>query len=114
GRSPPNNDFAAFSCEFQNLSFCSAAPGNFVTDTWFNWPIGQWSARLRVDGRNAYVQAGAYVINPRDLEERVTLGYLNGATGVLYPFEIGWSPAIAGHVGTYKIGGWYSTADISG
>ena len=114
GRSPPNTDFAAFSCEFQNLSFCSAAPGNFVTDTWFNWPIGQWSARLRVEGRNAYVQAGAYVINPRDLEERLTLGYLNGATGVLYPFEIGWSPAIAGHAGTYKIGGWYSTADISG
>jgi porin len=111
GRSPPNTDFAAFSCEFQNLSFCSAAPGNTVTGTWFNWPIGQWSAHLRIDGSQVYVQAGAYVINPRDLDLGFTLGHLNGATGVLYPVEVGWTPTFAGHPGTYKIGAWRSTAD---
>ena len=114
GRSPPNTDFAAFSCEFQNLSFCSAAPGNTVTGTWFNWPIGQWSARLRVDGRLGYVQAGAYVLNPRDLEDGFTLGHFNGATGVLYPVEVGWTPTFAGRAGTYKIGAWRSTADAPG
>jgi porin len=111
GRNPPNEDFAAFSCEFQNLSFCSAAPGNIVTDTWFNWPIAEWSARLRIDVHEAYVQVGAYVDNPRDLDDGLTLGHIRGAKGVLYPFEIGWTPTFAGRAGSYKIGGWYSTAD---
>jgi porin len=111
GRSPPNTDFSAFSCDFQNLSLCSAAAGNTVTSTWFNWPIGQWSARLRVDGQHGYVQAGAYVINPRDLEPTFTLAHAGGETGVLYPVEIGWTPTVVGRSGSYKIGAWRSTAD---
>jgi len=114
GRDPPNDDFAAFSCDFQNLSFCSAAPGNIVTDTWFNWPIAEWFARLRIDVREAYIQTGAYVDNPRDLDGGVTLGHIRGATGALYPVEIGWSPTFAERAGSYKIGGWYSSTDIPG
>ena len=112
GRNPPNEDFAAFSCEFQNLSFCSAAPGNIVTDTWFNWPVSEWSARIRVDVHETYVQVGSYVDNPRDLDDDLTLGHIHGAKGALYPFEIGWTPTFAGLAGSYKIGGWYSTAEV--
>ncbi|MEE7565473.1 hypothetical protein HH297_02385 [Xanthomonas sp. Kuri4-3] len=35
-----------------------------------------------------------------------------GGTGVLVPFEFGWTPTSAdGRIGEYKIGGWYSGAD---
>lgn len=113
GRSAPGEDFAAFSCDFMNLSFCGAAPGNLVGDYWFNWPISQWTARLRLSDGDRYVQTAVYEVNPRNLEHRFTLGYLHGATGVLVPLEVGWQPRldVAGRPGSYKVGGWYSSTD---
>ena len=49
GRTNPGEDFASFSCYFQNLSFCGAPPGNLNGDYWQNWPVSQWGARLRYD-----------------------------------------------------------------
>ncbi|HEX8445669.1 MAG TPA: carbohydrate porin [Sphingomonas sp.] len=113
GRTNPGEDFAVFSCHFQNLSFCGAQPGNVAGDYWYNWPVSQWGARVRVDVKeDFYVQGGAYEINPRNLRKRFFIGHFKGATGVLVPVEAGWSRGgDDGRVASYKIGGWIATAD---
>jgi porin len=113
GRTNPGEDFAVFSCHFQNLSFCGAPPGNLNGDYWYNWPIGQWGARVHVDlPRDFYVQGAVYEINPRNLDNGFFVAHFKGATGVLIPVEAGWSRGgNDGHVGSYKVGGWIGTAD---
>ena len=113
GRTNPGSDFAVFSCHFQNLTFCGAQPGNLVGDYWQNWPVGQWGARLHVDvRRGVYVQAGVYEVNPLNLRNNFFVARWHGATGVLIPFEAGWTHGgDGGHVGSYKVGGWYMTAN---
>jgi len=110
GRSNVGEDFAVFSCDFMNLTFCGAQPGNLVGDYWFNWPVSQWMGRLRVDLGNGYVQAGAYEVNPRNLQNKLALGYFAGATGALLPVEAVWKPHLRGLPGTYRIGAWYDTS----
>ena len=112
GRTDPGEDFAAFSCHFQNLSFCGAQPGNLVGDYWQNWPVGQWGARAKIDlGGHFYLQTAAYEVNPLNLTNKFVLGYFHGATGVLVPVEGGWvHGGDQGHVGSYKLGGWFTTA----
>jgi porin len=75
--------------------------------------VSQWGANLHVDVRKGmYVQAGAYEVNPRNLENDFFLGHFDGATGVLVPVEAGWTRGgDEGNVGSYKLGGWISTAD---
>lgn len=113
GRTNPGEDFAAFSCHFMNLSFCGAQPGNLAGDYWYNWPVSQWGARVRValdDDR--YVQGAVYEINPRNLDRTFFVGHFHGATGVLIPVETGVSRGgDDGKVGSYKVGGWIATAD---
>jgi porin len=113
GRMTQGADFAAFSCDFMNLSFCGAAPGNLAGDYWYNWPISQWGARLRLKHDGWYVMAGAYENNPRNLNNRFVLGYWHGATGVLAPIEAGLTPLRGpkGLPGSYRIGGWVNTSD---
>jgi porin len=113
GRTNPGEDFAVFSCHFQNLSFCGSQPGNLVGDYWYNWPVSQWGARLHVDIKDSfYVQTAAYEINPRNLNTNFFIGHFKGATGVLIPIEAGWAKGgDDGHVGSYKFGGWIGTAD---
>ncbi|MBI0473872.1 carbohydrate porin [Sphingomonas sp. MA1305] len=113
GRTNPGEDFAVFSCHFMNLSFCGAQPGNLVGDYWYNWPVSQWGARVRVDlPHDLYVQGGVYEINPRNLDNDFFIGHFKGATGALIPVEAGWTRGgDDGHVGSYKIGGWLGTAD---
>lgn len=114
GRLAPGEDFQATECSFVNLSFCANQPGNFVADYWFNWPISQWgaAAQLNLDATR-YVKLGAYQVNPRNLRGGfLTVLSPKGGTGVLAPFEFGWTPTTAdGRIGEYKIGGWYSSAD---
>ena len=108
-------DFASFSCEFMNLTFCGAPPGNIVGNYWYNWPISQWATRVRVAlGGFGYVQAGGYVADPNYLLQRYafTLAQPPGATGALIPVELGWLP----HLGTdrlpgsYRVGAWDNTS----
>ncbi len=112
GRTAPSEDFSAFSCTFQNLSFCGSQPGNIVTDYWYNWPVSQWGLRLRAAHRGAYAQIGIYEENPRNLDKIFTIGRFRGATGALIPIEFGLTgDGDGGAVGSFKIGGWVSTAD---
>ena len=115
GRTSPDEDFATFSCTFQNLSFCGSQPGNLVKAYWYNWPVSQWGARVRVNHGTAYIQIAAYEENPRNLDNSFSLGHFSGATGALIPLELGLVRGGGdGHpVGSYKIGGWVSTANAS-
>lgn len=113
GRLPVGNDFASFSCDFMNLTFCGSPPGNLVGSYWYNWPVSLWASRLKATWpRFGYVELGAYAINPSMLLTRngMNLGNPAGTTGVLAPFEVGWLPTFRGLAGSYKIGGWYSSA----
>lgn len=114
GRLAPGEDFQATECSFNNLSFCANQAGNFVADFWYNWPVSQWGATAQLNlGGDTYVKAGAYQVNPRNLEQGFfTVLSPKGGTGVLTPFELGWTPTTAtGLIGEYKVGGWYSSAD---
>jgi len=113
GGTAPGEDFAAFSCSFQNLSFCGSQPGNVVGSYWYNWPVSQWGGRFRLQRGKAYVQIAAYVENPRNLDRSFTPGHFGGSTGALVPVELGLVRGGDGGspVGSYKVGGWISTAN---
>lgn len=115
GRLTDGEDFASFSCDFMDLTFCGAPPGNLVGSYWFNWPVSQWATRLKANVPNfGYVQIGAYEVNPSYLSRRYAFdpGDPPGATGALIPFEVGWVPTFSeAHLqGTYKFGLWYNTS----
>jgi porin len=116
GRIPFGEDFASFACDFQNLTFCGAQPGNLVGNYIYNWPISYWATRLKFNLPGfGYFQFGVFDSNP---------GYLNvaqsalpviypGSTGALIPIELGWLPKFGDLQGTYKFGGWYDTSMAS-
>ena len=115
GRMPFGEDFAAFSCDFQNLTFCGAAPGNIVGNYIFNWPISQWATRLKFALKDfGYFQVGVYDINPTYLgvSDQVFPVWFPGSTGAMIPVELAWQPSFGGGTlpGSYKIGGWYDTS----
>ena len=114
GRLTEGEDFAAFSCEFLNFTFCGAAPGNIAGNSWYNWPVSQWATRVKVNvARFGYFQLGAFEVNPNYLLTRYAFdpGDPPGATGVLAPFEVGWLPSFGrGLEGSYKVGAWYNSS----
>jgi porin len=115
GRMAEGDDFAAFSCEFMNLTFCGAQPGNIAGNYWYNWPVSQWGSRIKVNVQGfGYVQIGGFEVDPSYLLTRyaMDLGSPRGVTGALVPFEIGWLPTLGGLAGSYKIGGWYNTSTL--
>jgi len=115
GRLGVGEDFMSFSCSFQNLSFCGSLPGNIVS-TWYNWPVSQWGARLKVKfAPEWYVEIGAYQVNPSHLEtgNAFRLDNPSGTIGTLVPMELGWMTKLgpAGLPGSYRIGVWYDSSD---
>ncbi|TCL75980.1 carbohydrate porin [Rhizobium sp. BK251] len=116
GRMPFGEDFAAFSCDFQNLTFCGANPGNLVGNYIFNWPISQWATRAKVNLSGfGYIQAGVYDVNPKYLgvDDQVLPVFFSDSTGAMFPIELGWLPNFDGGTlpGSYKFGGWYDTSE---
>jgi len=112
GRMPEGDDFASFSCDFMNLTFCGSPPGNIAGSYWYNWPVSQWATRIKATLQGlGYIELGAYAVNPSFLLTRnaLNLGNPPGTTGVLAPLEIGWLPRFHGLAGSYKIGAWYSS-----
>ncbi|MBV8190794.1 MAG: carbohydrate porin [Alphaproteobacteria bacterium] len=114
GRMGFGGDFASFPCDFQNLTFCGAAPGNLVGGYIFNWPISQWASRVKVKlGDIGYAQVGVYDQNQQYLgfDNKLWPVWYWGSSGVMVPVEIGFEPKFAGGwlEGSYKFGGWYSS-----
>jgi hypothetical protein len=68
GRITFGEDFASFSCDFQNLTFCGAQPGNLVGNYIYNWPVSQWATRLKFNLQGlGYFQFGVFDANPNYL-----------------------------------------------
>lgn len=118
GRLTVGEDFASFSCDFQNLNFCGSQPGNLVGSYWVNWPTSQWASRLKVStSERTYAQLGIYQVNPNYVDDQYarskgwTLDNPSGTTGALIPVEFGWLPAWNRLPGSYKFGAWYNTSD---
>jgi len=118
GRMTLSEDFFSFSCDFQNLTFCSAQPGNLVGDYWVNWPTSRWAARVKYTPTpDSYLQFGVYQDNPKYVDDRWARrnGWKpnnpSGTTGALMPLEAGWQPSWHGLPGSYKLGAWYNTSE---
>jgi porin len=118
GRLTVGEDFFSFSCDFQNLTFCGAQPGNLVGDYWVNWPTSQWATRIKYHtSGNTYLQLGMYQVNPKFVDDSYARhnGWKpnnpSGTTGALIPLEAGWQPGWRGLPGSYKLGGWYNTSN---
>ena len=114
GRLTEGGDFASFSCEFMNLTFCGAPPGNLVGSYWYNWPVSQWATRVKVSINGlGYLQVGAFDVNSDYLENKYAMDLWRpgSASGVLVPVEIGWLPTFGDRLtGSYKFGAWYNSS----
>jgi porin len=117
GRVTVGDDFAYFSCDFQNLTFCGSQPGNLRGDYWVNWPTSQWGGRVKLaTSSDTYAQIGLYQTNPNYVDDSYArangwkLDTPSGTTGALIPFEYGWTPTVGGLPGSYKFGVWYETS----
>jgi porin len=113
-------DFAAFTCDFQNLSFCGAQPGNVRGELGYNWPVSQWGTRVKwAPTGETSLQLGVYQVDSRYIDD----GYAShhglvpdnpfGTTGALIPIEFAWSPKPAGLPGSYKVGAWYDSSNAA-
>jgi porin len=114
GRLGVGGDFAAFSCDFQNLTFCGSDPGNIVGDYIYNWPISQWGTVLKLNVENlGYIQAGVYDVNEKYLGVSKALlpVWFSDSSGALIPVELGWLPTFGDLQGSYKFGVWYDTSE---
>jgi len=113
GRITFGEDFASFACDFQNLTFCGAQPGNLVGNYIYNWPVSQWATRLKFDLHGSgYFQFGVYDANPNylNVSQSALPVIYSGSTGLLIPAEFGWLPKFGNLQGSYKFGGWYDTS----
>ena len=117
GRLPVGDDFAAFPCNFQNLTFCGSQPGNVRGELWYSYPVSQWAARaVATLAADVSVQLGVYQANPRYIDDDYAHHgglYPNnpsGTTGALIPLEFAWKPTWRELPGSYKIGAWYDTS----
>jgi len=114
GRITEGEDFAAFSCEFMNLTFCGAPPGNIVGSYWYNWPVSQWATVVKLSFKGVgYAQIGAFDVNSDYLQNKYAMDLWRpgSSSGVLVPVEFGWLPSFgSGYKGSYKFGAWYNSS----
>ncbi|WP_197082691.1 carbohydrate porin [Bradyrhizobium sp. LTSP885] len=113
GRIPFGEDFASFACDFQNLTFCGAQPGNLVGNYIYNWPVSYWATRLKFNIQGfGYFQFGVFDSNPGylDVSQSALPVIYSGSTGLLIPAELAWLPKFGDLQGSYKFGGWYDTS----
>jgi len=117
GRMTVGEDFANFSCDFQNLTFCGSQPGNIAGSYWYNWPVSQWGTRIKLNtSSDSYAQIGLYQVNPTYADDHYAHSHgwqpdnPDGTQGALILLEVAWLPAFAGMPGSYKLGGWYNSA----
>lgn len=113
----PAGDFASFSCEFSNLSFCGAAPGNVVSSYWLNYPLATWAGWAKLRHRSMYLKLGVEEDNPNNLDQDF-FASRRGARALILHGEGGWTPLFGSSKlpGRYVVGVWRSTvpADAAG
>lgn len=113
GRMPLSEDWASARCDFESLYLCGGHNGHVAGSVWYNYPVSSWGGRVRYNaGKLGFVQIGAYAVNPKDIDpaRNFYVGW-NGATGVMLPVEIDFTPQIGGTLpGIYKLGFFYTNA----
>ena len=115
GRLAFGDEFFSFNCDFINLTFCGAPPGNLVGNYIYNWPVSQWAFvgqwNLTSD---VYLKSAVYNSNPAYLDTTPNNALLPSfpahSQGVLIPVELGWQPNFGALLGDYKIGGWWNNS----
>lgn len=116
GLMPVGEDFDNSGCFFQNLSMCGSLAGH-GSGVWYNTPIGQWGARVKYSPvPQLYLQTAAFQYNPRYATRRGSFDLDGtGHKGYMYVAELGYLPTFGAEKlpGTWKIGGWYNTANAS-
>ncbi|MGG8085743.1 carbohydrate porin [Klebsiella aerogenes] len=116
GLMPPGEDFDNSGCFFQNLSLCGSLAGH-GSGVWYNTPIGQWGGRIKYALSSAlYIQAGGFQYNPNYATRHGSFELDGtGHLGYMYILELGHRPTPGATFlpDTWKIGGWYNTADAN-
>ncbi|EPK6501317.1 carbohydrate porin [Klebsiella aerogenes] len=116
GLMPPGEDFDNSGCFFQNLSLCGSLAGH-GSGVWYNTPIGQWGGRIKYALSSAlYIQAGGFQYNPNYATRHGSFELDGtGHLGYMYIVELGHRPTPGATFlpNTWKIGGWYNTADAN-
>ncbi|GEB03282.1 porin B [Gluconobacter roseus NBRC 3990] len=121
GRMLAGTDFAASDlyCGFQNLGLCPNPESLFLNSRTSGggyqiFPYSSWGGHIRVRPlHNVYIQGGAFEEDTSNLIGASGWDWSTSkATGVLFPFEIGFTPWSGPHglPGHYKIGGMFDTA----
>ncbi len=115
GRLAFGDEFFSFSCDFINLTFCGAPPGNIVGNYIYNWPISQWAAVGKLNfPSDVYLKAAVYDSNPAYLDTTPNIALLpsfpEDSQGVIVPVELGWKPKFGALAGDYQLGGWYNNS----
>jgi len=115
GRLAFGDDFFSFNCDFINLTFCGAPPGNIVGDYIYNWPVSQWGAVGQWNlSSTVYLKSGVYDSNPAYLDTTPNIALLPSvpanSQGIIVPVELGWKPKFGDLMGDYKIGGWWNNS----
>lgn len=113
GRLTVGEDFDNFDSKFQNLAFGSGQAGNWRGDHWYNWPVSQWGARVRLNFTPEwFFQVGFYNQNPYNYNRGDGFRFEFSPTeGNLVPVELGWQPKLGaeGLPGNYRLGFYYSS-----
>jgi porin len=115
GRLAFGDEFFSFPCDFINLTFCGAPPGNVVGSYIYNWPVSQWAAVAKVYLRpDLYLKAGILDANPAYLDTTPSPALYptvpSNSQGILVPVELGWKPKFGALAGDYKVGGWWNNS----
>ncbi|MBJ9984834.1 carbohydrate porin [Acinetobacter sp. S40] len=113
GRMNMGEDFNSAQCEFQNLTLCGAQVGKTVGNVWYNWPITVWATNIKYSFSPAWTLGiGIYESNAENTKESKGFNLsTDGSKGVVIPVELIWKTKFNELAGTYRFGGFYSTAD---
>lgn len=122
GRLLTGSDFATISqaCSSLNQSICGNPIAGASSVNYPTYPNAVWGARIKVKPQDSwYAQAGAYLVYP-DLGDPDAHGVEFGApdgSGILAIGEAGYNIGKranrTGLPGTYKIGGYYDTEELT-
>ena len=117
GRLAFGDEFFSFPCDFINLTFCGAPPGNVVGSYIYNWPVSQWAAVGKLNLRpDLYLKAGILDANPAYLDTTPDPALWptvpSNSQGILVPAELGWKPQFGALAGDYKVGGWWNNSAV--
>lgn len=96
-------------CLFQSNSACGNPTFVFKDSNFTYWPASSWGGDAKfLFTPETYIHAGVYEVSPKDktLQDHGFSWSGKGDTGVVAPFELGYTPS-AGAL--YAIGGWYDS-----